>query len=98
MANTYYVDQLVTITGTFKDVSAVVQDPTAVFCQYREPNGTITTLTYGVDAALKKSSTGVYYVDVDADAVGRWQYRFYSTGTGQAAGEGEMIIESKAFA
>ena len=56
-----------------------------MLAQYKDPSGNTTSLTYGVDAALVKDSTGVYHVDVDADEVGWWHYRVYSTGTGQAA-------------
>jgi len=85
MANTYDLGDLPRITGTFTNAAGVVLDPTAVFCTYRSPAGVLTTLTYGVDAALVKDSTGVYHVDISATLAGVWQYRFYSTGTGQAA-------------
>jgi hypothetical protein len=50
-------------------------------------------LTYGVGAELVKDSTGVYHVDIDADEAGKWLYRFYSTGTGQASSSiGEFIV------
>ena len=87
-ANVYDIGDLVRITGTWtrrSDGSAV--DPTAVFCAYKDPSDNLSTLEYGVDAALQKDGTGIYYVDISADESGTWYYRFYSTGTGQAAGE-----------
>jgi hypothetical protein len=83
----YHVGDLVRITGTWTNAAGTATDPTAVFAQYRSPSNTTTTLTYGVDAALVKGSTGVYYVDINASAAGQWFYRFYSTGTGQASNE-----------
>lgn len=81
----YQVGDLVRATGTFTNAAGTVTDPAAVLAQYRDPSSNTASLTYGVDAALVKDSTGVYHVDIDADEVGWWHYRFYSTGSGQAA-------------
>lgn len=83
----YHVGDLVRISATWTNAAGTAIDPTAVLAQYRDPGGTTTSLVYGVDAALVKDSTGNYHVDVDADEAGWWHYRFYSTGTGQAAAE-----------
>lgn len=91
---TYDKGDLVRATGTFTTSAGAATDPTAVFVKYTNPSGSITTLTYGTDAALVKDSTGVYHVDIDANAVGAWTYRFYSTGTGQAAAEGDFFVKS----
>ncbi len=67
-------------------------DPTTVKAWHCNPNGTVTTLTYGVDAAIIKSAVGVYYFDLDADIAGEWFYGFYSTGTGKAASSDTRIM------
>jgi hypothetical protein len=87
MANTYDVGDLVRVTGTFTNAASVAQDPTAVLFKYKDPSGNKTTLTYNTDVSVVKSATGVYYVDVDVDEIGRWYYRWQGTGTGQSAGE-----------
>lgn len=97
MANHYDKGDLVRCTGTFTDASGTAQDPAAVLFKYQDPSGNATTYTYGTDAELVKSSTGVYYVDVDADEAGVFLYRFYSTGTGQAADEGFFRVEESKF-
>jgi hypothetical protein len=83
----YYVGNLVRATGTFTNAAGTATDPSVVRCKYRDPSGNVTSLLYGTDAALVKSATGIYYVDIDADELGVWNFRFYSTGTGQAANE-----------
>lgn len=95
MANTYDVGDLVRVTGTFTDSSGNAQDPTAVYCAFKDPSGNVTTYQYGQDAALEKSSTGVYYVDIDVDEAGVWYYRWYATGTGQAAGESTFSVREQ---
>lgn len=83
----YYQGDVVRIAGAFANAAATAVDPTAVFAVYSDPSGNVTTLEYGDDAALVRDSAGVYHVDIDADEAGRWLYRFYSTGTGQASSD-----------
>ena len=58
-----------------------------------------TTLTYGVSPTLMRTSTGIYYVDLDADTAGQWFVRFYATGTGKSAiaGPGQAVVERRHF-
>ena len=96
--STYEQKAQVRCTGTFTDVdSGLPVDPTVVIFKVLAPDGTITTLTYGVDADLKRSSTGVYYVDLDADLSGDWYYRFESTGSGKAGGEASFQVLGSEF-
>lgn len=90
----YQKGDLVRVTGTFTNSAGTAIDPAAVFFAYTNSAGSTTTLQYGVDGAVVKSSTGVYYVDVSASSAGRWYWRWYSTGTGQAADIGEFVVEA----
>lgn len=81
----YSVGDLITVTGTWTDAAGDAVDPAVVLAEYRDPSGNVTSLTYGVDAALVKDGVGNYSVDIDINAAGRWHYRFWSTGMGQAA-------------
>jgi RPA family protein len=94
---TYDKGDLVRVTGTFTNAAGTAIDPTMVKFQVLNPAGTTTTYTYGVDAALVKSAVGVYYVDISADVTGIYYYRFYSTGTGQAADEGQFTSDESRF-
>jgi hypothetical protein len=93
----YHVGDLVRISAAFTNAAGTAVDPTAVFAKYKDPSGNTTTLEYLVDAALVKDSTGNYHVDIDVDEVSRWRYRFYSTGTGQAANEGSFDVKESEF-
>ena len=97
MANVYQVGDLVRVTGTFTDGDGNAQDPDAVLCQVRDPSKTTVEYEYGADAEVVKDSTGVYHVDVDVDEAGWWAYRWYATGTGQAADEGRFRAEDSEF-
>lgn len=91
-SNIYDVGDLVRCTGTFTDQSGTALDPTAVYFSFKNPSEVTTTYQYGVDVQLVKSSTGIYYVDINANDVGIWYYRFFSTGTGQTANEGLFTV------
>jgi len=75
----------------FTDLDGDSVDPTVVKLSHRDPSLNVTHLVYGVDAIVKET-TGVYYFDIDADEAGVWYYRWWSTGTGQAATEKSFTV------
>ena len=95
--NTYDVGGLIRCSAIFTNIAGAAVDPAVVKFKFRTPAGTITTYTYGTDAALVKDSTGNYHVDVNATGEGMWFYRFESTGTGQAAEEHNFFIANSEF-
>ena len=98
MANTYDVGDVVRCTGTFTDSDGNAQDPTAVLFAFTTPAGVLTTYTYGVDAELIKSATGVYYADLAITESRTWRYRLYATGTGQSAGSSWFNVREQVVA
>ena len=94
--NAYDIGDVVRCTGTFAASGANV-NPAAVMFKVKTPAGVTTTYTYGTDAALVRDATGVYHVDVDAATAGEYAYRFWSTGTGQAAAEGQFWVRPTLF-
>lgn len=97
MPNLYDVGDEVRVTGTFTDADGNVQDPTALTFKFTDPSGNTVTYTYGTDAELVKSGTGVYYVDIDIDESGTWWFRFAATGAGRAADEAYFLVEESRF-
>lgn len=97
MGNKYTYGQLVRVSFTFLDSAGAPQDPTAVYFEFTDPEGTETSYQYGVDAELVKDDTGDFHVDIDCDTVGTWEYRAYATGTGQTAVEGSFIVKESEF-
>lgn len=96
--NTYGIGDLVRVTGTFRASDDALVDPTTVVAKVRNPLGAITTYTYGVDAALVRTSTGIYYVEVSAALPGSYWTRFEASGIGQCAGEQETRVRPSQFA
>lgn len=93
--NKYAEGQIVTVTGTFKNSSLVLTDPSVVLLTVKTPDEVETTYTYGVGAQIAKTSTGIYTSDLDTTGKrGLWIYTWWSTGTNQAdSGEQEFYVE-----
>jgi uncharacterized protein YfaS (alpha-2-macroglobulin family) len=97
MITQYDVGDLVRVSGVVQDEDGTDIDPTTVMFKAKAPSGTVITYTYATDIALVKDSTGNYHVDVNANEAGTWYYRFYSTGTGQAAIEDHFRVKQTRF-
>lgn len=94
--NAYDIGDMVRCTGTFTASGSSV-NPAAIMFKVKTPAGVVTTYTYGTDAALVRDATGVYHVDVSVAEAGEYVYRFWSTGTGQAAAEGQFVVKATLF-
>jgi hypothetical protein len=89
--NVYDQGDLVRVSGLLESAAGVDTDPTALSVKYRKPTG-VTTLVYLVDPALVRDSLGNFHVDISCDEPGIYDYRFESTGTGQAAAQGQFRV------
>ena len=90
----YDVGDIIRITGSFTDLAGTLVDPSTVSLKLKN-GGTLMTLAYPAD--IQRSSTGVYYYDLNVTLPGTWKWRWYSTGTGQAAEEGSFTVNRSAF-
>lgn len=76
------VGTTIELSGTFTPAgSSTATDPTGVVAYIRKPDGTLITKTYGVDAELTKTSTGVYKLRYALTAAGTWWIALAGTGT-----------------
>lgn len=91
MSSIFNIGQQVRITGTFRDSSGALTNPTAVSFSYKEGD-TTTTYVYGTDAELVRDSTGVYHVDITPTVAGTIEWRMWSTGTLVQAEQGNFYI------
>jgi len=78
--NQYDVGDAVRCQGSFTNQSGSAIDPDTVFFQWRDPSGTLTTKEYDTDDEVKRSGTGVYYIDLNINSAGSWHYRWYGVG------------------
>lgn len=92
----YYINDVVRVKATFQ-AAGVNTDPTAITLEYKKPSGVRTILTYGTDAALVKTATGLYQVDLTIDAQGHWHVKWKGTGAVIAAVEDEFNVVRTEF-
>ena len=99
MSHSYDIGDQVVCTAVFTNATTgAAVDPTAVYFQIKKPvTSAITTYQYGVDPEVLNPTTGTYTIAVNVTVHGIWFYRWYSTGTGMAAGEGRFDAKSSEF-
>ena len=94
MANSYDVNDVVRITGTFTSTAGVLTNPAKVTFVYEHPLGTITTRT-STAATVINPTVGTFYTDVIIDAEGVYEYRVFSTGTVRSATQGWWRVRTQ---
>ena len=77
--------------------SKIPTDPSSVTAKIETPLGNVSTLVYTVDAAVKRLSTGVYYVDQSVNIHGEWWHRWIGTGDVVAADEAMITVKPSRF-
>lgn len=93
MINPYDKGASVRVAGPFRDIETGNPiDPETVSFSYKNPAGLTITLTYGQNVELQRVNTGNYRVDIDANLSGMWHWRWFATGAGQAADQGQFYV------
>lgn len=80
----YQVGDSVTLQATFTSLSGVNTDPTTVMLKVRDPGGTTTTYTWA-GGDITKAAPGVFQYALSITTAGRYWYKWFGTGTVQAA-------------
>lgn len=85
---------VVRVSAIFTNSAGTAADPATIKFSYTAAAlGVTTTYTYVTDAALVKSSTGNYYVDIDSrESGGMYDWRFFSTGSGQTSNQDKFYV------
>jgi hypothetical protein len=96
--NVYQKGDLVTVAVEFLDSDDAPVDPDTVTFLYTPPSGTTVEFAFSDSPSeVVKDSVGNYHVDLVPDESGQYFYRWESTGSGQAAENGEFMVEPSNF-
>lgn len=93
MANTYDIGNVIRLTGTFRDASGTLVDPTIIQLNVRPYGGEIETFTFEADQVLFLS-TGIYYYDYTPLTAAKYFYRFIGGGDVIAAGDNSFDVSA----
>lgn len=80
--NVYTQGELIRLSASFIGSDASPINPGDVFLNLKYPTGASISIS---GSSIINASPGIYQTEIDASLPGRWHYRWYSTGCGQAA-------------
>jgi NADPH:quinone reductase-like Zn-dependent oxidoreductase len=89
----YQVGDAVRLQATFRSLDGVNTDPTAVSVKVLDPGGTITTYTLA-GGQVVKAADGVFRYTLSLTVAGLYTYKWFGTGTVQAASR-DMALEAQ---
>ena len=87
----YIAGDLVRVSVSF-ETGGIATDPTTVVLRYKNPAGTPTTWTFGVDSQVVKNSVGNYRADINANVGGTWYFRWEGTGAAQGVAQDSFVV------
>lgn len=88
----YCLGDWVTLRATYTDRNGQEHQPGAVYFLVMTPSEALLDLW-----TMHYWGTGMYEVQFPASESGLWRYRSYSTGDGQAAEEGQLLVKESVF-
>lgn len=91
-SGTFDVGDVERITAQF-NAEGVATDPTGTTFTYTTPSGIATTLTYGVDAAIVRTGTGAFRVDLTLTEAGVWYVHWEGTGIAAGAEDRTLFVQ-----
>lgn len=84
------LNDTVTLQNVFR-VSGAATDPTTVALTVTDPSGVAVTYTWA-NSQISQVSTGIFAIDIVADAVGIWRYVWEGTGTAIDVADGAFTV------
>lgn len=97
----HYVNSNIRLTIVTATSGCTEVDTEILRIKFMSPCGVLTTLVYGTDDALQRSTEGNYFVDFTPNEAGRWAYRWETADTDDAefnvAEEGNFLVQASAF-
>jgi predicted MarR family transcription regulator len=96
MTDRYDIGDRPTITATFRSLTDVLTNPTAITFKTRKPDGTVTTANQ-TDAANPSVGVWEYLLPAAFDRAGSWTVRVQATAGIETAGEFSFQVRASEF-
>lgn len=91
---TYDKGDYIRLTGTWRNDTSALVDPTTVTLKIQSPDGSISSITYASGAVIR-DSVGVFHYDYQPSVQGNYTYRWEGTGNAIASGQGSFFVEDR---
>lgn len=97
MADIYLVGQVARVSWTLTDPDGAPVDPGSLTLKTRLATGPVTSMAYGIDAAIVRDGTGRYHADLPLVAAGKLYYRLEAGAANAGADEGCIVVAAGRF-
>ena len=97
-ADVIYKDSTLRVKARIRNIDGDLTDPQTITFELKKPNDSdysvYTTTSLPV---ITHESTGIYYIDLDIDAIGKWKYSWFTTGTVTSSLKGFFQVEDSRY-
>lgn len=97
MAQQYDVGDMIRCSVVFKGLDGAVIDPTTVTLKIKQPNNSLLTYIYNINAGLIKDSVGNYHYDFLITSDGMHTFGWVGTGNMYATEESTFFVNPSKF-
>jgi hypothetical protein len=93
-----YTNQTIRIKARVRDIDGTLTNAQSIEFELEKPGETsYSTYTILSTPAIIHESTGVYYIDIDVDIIGKWKYSWFTYGTVTSSWKGFFQVEDARY-
>lgn len=93
-----YTNQTIRIKARIRNIDGVLTNPQSIEFELEKPGETsYSALTTVSTPAIVNESTGIYYIDLDVDMVGKWKYSWFTYGNVTSSWKGFFQVEDARY-
>lgn len=95
-ADVIYTNQTIRIKARVRDIDGVLTNPQSIEFELEKPGENVYS-TYNITSGIVHESTGIYYIDLDVDMVGKWKYSWFTYGNVTSSWKGFFQVEDARY-
>lgn len=95
-ADVIYTNQTIRIKARVRNIDGVLTNPQSIEFELEKP-GETSYSTYNTNTGVTNESTGIYYIDLDVDMVGKWKYSWFTYGNVTSSWKGFFQVEDSRY-
>ena len=97
-ADVIYTNQTIRIKARIRDINGTLTNPQSIQFELERPGATTyDTYTTNSDPGIVNESTGIYYIDLSIDEVGKWKYSWFTYGNVTSSWKGFFQVEDARY-